>query len=508
MLKKLLNKKLNNKQYLICFFFIFLLHLITINWYPTNFEGAFSKLAYFFSSNNKLFLIDSFYNVQANTIIFSLLGSLLSKFIIFINPEIALRIISAFSYFFLIYAFRNLLIFLKKEDTLFLIIVFFSNPLIWYYGHRIYVDLFAFSIGVYSFSILLRKILNKKNLLLSSLLLGMAILLKPFNLIFIPISFIYLIYKFKFKLKLSLILYIIFPILLFLIFINLNKYYLNFFVTPQKFISSGNIFIQLENISIKYILNIFSNFIYYVGYLGFITFPLLFKFEKKIFNISLFIKAIILFPISFLLSKTLSYYGEINLGPLQKLFNIDFYKFLICLSFIYILYLIFSLKKIIKNNFDLKKIYFLIFIIIFYLFILSFLKLSQRYLLLALPFLYCLIFTVNNSKYIYLINLKLNVIVIGLLLLNYNIKSNLSSQLLARMQQEDILFQTQPGPYTAHLMHEYQHIDNYKKRSSMYFEKKNKYEISKIKPIKGSYETFSYYLFNKSLEKIYLIKVD
>ena len=139
----------------------------------------------------------------------------------------------------------------------------------------------------------------------------------------------------------------------------------------------------------------------------------------------------------------------------------------------------------------------------------SFLKLSQRYLLLALPFLYCLIFTVNNSKYIYLINFKLNVIVIGLLLLNYNIKSNLSSQLLVRMQQEDILFQTSPGPYTAHLMHEYQHLNNYKKRSLMYFEnKKNKYKITKIKPTEGRYETFSYNLFNQSLETIYLIKDD
>ena len=136
-------------------------------------------------------------------------------------------------------------------------------------------------------------------------------------------------------------------------------------------------------------------------------------------------------------------------------------------------------------------------------------KLSQRYLLLVLPILYCLIFTVNNSKYVYLFNLKMNLLVIVLLLLNYNIKSTLSSQLLARLQEKNILFQTSPGPYTAHLMHEYQHLKNYKKKSLMYFENlKTNYVISKIKPTKGRYETFSYNLFNKSLEKIYLIKVD
>ena len=507
MLKNLLNKKLNNKQYLILIFFIFLLHLITINWFPTNFEGAYSKLAYFFSSNNKLFLIDSFYNVQANTIIFSLLASLISSSVEIIRPEIALRLISASSYFFLIFAFKNLLIFLKREDKLFLIIIFITNPLIWYYGHRIYVDLFAFSVGIYSFSILLKTTLDKGNLLLSSLLIAFAILLKPYNLIFLPISFLYLIYKFKLNLKI--LFYIFIPVSIFLIFINLNNYFFGFFIVPQKHVATGDIFITLEKVNIEYISYIFSNFIYYVGYLGLITFPLLFRFEKKTFNKNLFVKIIIFFSISFLLSNLLSSYGEINLGPLQKFFNIDFYKFIICLNFTYILYLILSLKKIIKNDFDLKKVYFLIFIVFLYLFILSFLKLSQRYLLLVLPILYCLIFTVNNSKYIYLLNLKLNIIVIVLLLLNYNIKSTLSSQLLARLQEKKILFQTSPGPYTAHLMHEYQHLKNYKKRGLMYFgNTKNKYKISKIKPTEGSYETFSYKLFNRSLEKIYLIKVD
>ena len=81
MLKKLLNKKLNYKEYIVFILIIFFLHLFTLNWYPTNFEGAYSKLAYFFTSNNKFFLIDSYFNVQANTIIFSLVGSLINNII-------------------------------------------------------------------------------------------------------------------------------------------------------------------------------------------------------------------------------------------------------------------------------------------------------------------------------------------------------------------------------------------------------------------------------------------
>ena len=345
MLKNLLNKRLNNKEYLIFISLIFLSHFITINWYPTNFEGAYSKLAYFFSSSNKFYLIDSYSNVQANTIIFSLVASLLSNVTIFISPEISVRILSAFSYFFLIFSFKNLLSFLRKEDNLFLIILFVSNPLIWYYGHRIYVDLFAFSIGVYGFSILLDNENNKKIIFLSSLWIAFAILLKPFNLILVPISFIYLIYSYKFKLKTYLLAHTLLPIFIFFIFIVINNHYLNFFIIPEKFVTSGNIFTSLEKIDSGYILNIFTNFIYYVGYLGILTFPLLFKLDKNYLNINFFFKIIILLLVSFLLSKLLPYYAEISLGPLQKFFNIDFYKFIICVNFTYIFYLIFSLKK-------------------------------------------------------------------------------------------------------------------------------------------------------------------
>ena len=508
MLKALLNKRLNIKEYLVIFFFIFLLHLITINWYPTNFEGAYSKLAFFFLQQDKLFLIDSFYNVQANTIIFSLLSSLLSKAIIFLSPEATIRILSATSYFFLILAFKNLLSFLKKENKLLFLIIFISNPLIWYYGHRIYVDLFAFSIGIYGFSILLDNFKDKKKVLQTSLWVSFAIILKPFNLIYLPIIFIYLFFieKIRSELKFNLIVGIILPIFIFFIFLFLNKYYFDFYLLPDKFISDGSIFIKLEKIDLVYLLNIFSNFIYYVGYLGLITFPLLFRLTKKSLNKNLIFKIIIIFSISFLLSKFLSSnYGEINLGPFQRLFNLDFYKLIICTFFTYIFYLIFSLKKIVEERFDLKKIYFFISIILIYIFALSFLKLSQRYLLLTIPFFYCLIFIISNSIYIYMINLKFNVLIILLLLLNYNIQSNLTSQLFSIMKERDIIFQTDPGPLLPHLMHEYQHIINYKNKRLMYFDTITRYKISNKPSSDKRSEVFSYNLFGKSLKKIYLV---
>ena len=90
-------------------------------------------------------------------------------------------------------------------------------------------------------------------------------------------------------------------------------------------------------------------------------------------------------------------------------------------------------------------------------------------------------------------------------MLNYSIQSKLSSDLFNIMQKRNILFQTDPGPLLPHLMHEYQHIQNFKKDNLMYFDD-ILYKISYEIPINKSYETFSYDLFEKSLKEIYLIQ--
>ncbi|WP_415278477.1 hypothetical protein ABXT72_00930 [Candidatus Pelagibacter sp. Uisw_094] len=104
-----------------------------------------------------------------------------------------------------------------------------------------------------------------------------------------------------------------------------------------------------------------------------------------------------------------------------------------------------------------------------------------------------------------MINLKFNVLIILLLLLNYNIQSNLTSQLFTIMKERDIIFQTNPGPLLPHLMHEYQHIKNYKNKRLMYFDTITRYKISNEPFNNKRSEVFSYNLFGKSLKKIYLV---
>ena len=55
----------------------FIVHLASINFFPTNFEGGYGAYADFFHSDNKLIYLKSYYFTQFNTYLFSLIASFL-----------------------------------------------------------------------------------------------------------------------------------------------------------------------------------------------------------------------------------------------------------------------------------------------------------------------------------------------------------------------------------------------------------------------------------------------
>ena len=81
-------------------FFSFLIHLVAINFFPTNFEGGYGQYSDLFNSKNKIFYLKSYYSSQFNTFIFSGLASALNFLIPFIDGFQAIKILSAISYFF------------------------------------------------------------------------------------------------------------------------------------------------------------------------------------------------------------------------------------------------------------------------------------------------------------------------------------------------------------------------------------------------------------------------
>ena len=115
-------------------FFSFLIHLITINFFPTNFEGGYGQYSNLFNEEDKIKYLKSYYVSQFNSYVFSAIGSILNYTIPFIDGFQSIKILSAFSYFFLGYGVYNFLKFYGyKYDFTLLILIIFLNSIIWTY---------------------------------------------------------------------------------------------------------------------------------------------------------------------------------------------------------------------------------------------------------------------------------------------------------------------------------------------------------------------------------------
>ena len=175
-------------KYLIYFSFLF--HLVSINFHPTNFEGGYGQFSDFFNSKNKIAYLESYYFSQFNTYIFSAIASILNFLIPLINGFQSIKILSAFSYFFLGYGLFNILKYYEyKFNIILFILIIFLNCIIWSYGFRAFNDLFAFSLAIFSFAGILINLKNKI-IYFYALLLGIGISIKSYNLILIlPLLF-------------------------------------------------------------------------------------------------------------------------------------------------------------------------------------------------------------------------------------------------------------------------------------------------------------------------------
>ena len=446
-------------------FFTFIIHLITIDFHPTNFEGGYGAYANFFNYDNKILFLTAYFNTQFNTYIFSGLGSIINDILPFINGYQSIKLLSASSYFFLCFGVLNILEFYKynNDKILFILIVLF-NSIIWNYGFRSYNDLFAFSLAIYSFSKILKSP-GSSYIYLNSFFLGIAIVIKSYNLILlIPI---YLLLFFENKKKfLPLIKYILVTILIILPFAvyNLIIYkYLGFLFAP---ISEDLQFAIIGNNSDRDIFWVLNNFVFYIGYLTLISFPFsvifFLKSQNKITKNTI-ISFVSIVLISIYLQKFFFISSELDLGPLQKLIPDNFYKSIILANFIFFIMLIKNL--ILTKSIDKRKIKIsltIIFTILCYVLALSFIKASQRYLILPIPFLFLFLFNIIQPKNVIFIMLVIYSFFNSLLFTNYYITSKSTYQVMNYLKKEKILVNTNPGVITPHVHHLYDNCAEFK----------------------------------------------
>tara|TARA_B100000989_G_scaffold125526_1_gene93048 strand:+ start:6995 stop:8503 length:1509 start_codon:yes stop_codon:yes gene_type:complete len=451
MIKNQYNDKIN-LNYLIIL--SILIHLISINFHPTNFEGGYGQYSDLFNEDNKILYLKSYYSSQFNTYAFSALGSLLNFFVPFVDGFQSIKILSTMSYIFLGLGLFNILIFygFKFKPITFISIIFF-NCIIFSYGFRAFNDLFAFSLGIFAFS---RILSFQKNKLLwfDSLLLGVSMVIKSYNLILL-IPLVIFFYSRINLFKINKIIISIVIILLPIIFFNIFTYNtLGFVLAPSNEDLEIAIIGNDKNRDFFWVIN---NFIFYIGYLTLICFPFiiisLISYIKKQTKKILY-SLLILFFLSFYIQKYFFIASELDLGPVQNYINEKFYKTVIIFLFflfVYYVYFFFKFERLNKKQFNICIT--IIISVLIYLFVLSFIKAAQRYLILPLPFLYLLIFNKQQPQILILVTLFIYMIINSLLLGNYYIVGKSTKIIMDYLKINQIVENTIPGVITPHVYH-------------------------------------------------------
>jgi hypothetical protein len=429
------------------FFYLlaFLFHIIFINYHAVNSDYMFAVGSDLISTQN-LEIIKLFFDFNANTLGFSIIIYLLN-ISTGIEYHQIIKIISATSY--ILIFFGNYYLFKKFKFKinffLFGLLILF-NPLIWNYGFRSNPDLFSFSLAYFIIAVLLNYNFNFLFHFFFLIFLSLAIIIKPINGILILLLFFesYKTCQFKkFFITCSVILFFIF------FYFVYNKILFGFYLIPPKYSSMG------FNLN-----KFFNNFIYYSGLIFFLYVLFMIRIIldfikelsiKKLIILLLFLLSIFLIIFKFSYLNTQS---EITLGFLNNFIPSKFYHFLICFSAIlnwfYIFIIYFKIQK--KNNFFYYYKFF-IYLILIYLTIISFFGPgAQRYLIVLLPFYYFIILNNEQSKKIiyfyFVIFFLINVILFG----NFYNNNNINKKVINHLNNEKIIFQTNPGPLGSHVL--------------------------------------------------------
>ena len=131
----------------------------------------------------------------------------------------------------------------------------------------------------------------------------------------------------------------------------------------------------------------------------------------------------------------------------------EVYKSNFSLIFLCIFYIYFLIIKINKRQQTISLI--IIITILFYLFGLSFIKAAQRYIILAIPFIFLIILNNRQPKIIIYCTLILYFFVNSFLLANYYIVGKSSEIILKYLKTNQILEHTIPNVITPHVYHLY-----------------------------------------------------
>jgi hypothetical protein len=478
-------KIFNIKGSLILFFTIFF-HLIIINRFPINYEYSFVDVAKYFDTFNNT-LLKNYGRVQSNTIVYSFFIFLFSKLLFIENLYVVARILTVSSYIFLYFAIINFNNFYKYKSINKIVLILFLNPIIWIYGYRISVDLLPVSLFFFSVSLFFIKKNKFFIKFISSFLCAISIIMKPF-FIFLSLYILFIIFILNKKNYINIVLnfglYISLSIILLFSYLIWSYYNFGYFVNTINHLIFSDLNIKI----------FFFNFITYLGITSIYLFPIILFFSKPI-STNKIVFTLLLMVIFFIFgfNNNLNSSGEItgiNIFAIKNNFIIGIYFSL----FIYFIFFAYNNYQNINNS-TRKLLLFFLFSVFIYLFILSFFRMTERYVIILVPFLYLFFFRSVSKKLYNSIIIFFIIIDIFLSVRSYN-RSWLSEKTFFYLKEHSLISLTEPGPIR----------DSYDWSLVEYSNKdKTKYEVvnfhvkNYIKKFTNDYFIFesSYYLINK-----------
>ena len=436
-------------------FFAVLFHLIISGFPLVNLEWAFSDAALFFEKGEYNY-IEQYFIFQANTLGVPFVTFLLAKVLPFLKISIIPRLLSAIGFIFLGKGLLKINRILKTSIPGYIVLlVVFLNPLLWTFGGRGTADFFPAALSVFGLAVYWEQSDNSWKKLIAIIIIGFSIILKYHSiLILIPLVVeIFIRPDQKVKIIFIRIGKLLFGTLILpIVYIILIKQKFGFWLAPP-------IYLGRHGLSTSYF---FTNFFTYFGYMATLLVPFsilptiyflkqsyLFKRESNIFA-SLFFGILFFFVGYFWIRPQ----GEMNFGPLDGIINdglLGGIFMVLVLVMIFIFFLCFKriyLER--KMFFSNRHLLSLIIGIIGFLFVLSFTRPAQRYLMFILPLaIFLLPMTLANKKTVFLTTTIYFLINIFLLYNQYT-SGTATEMMVSRLHQKGIIEKTDPGVINVH----------------------------------------------------------
>lgn len=430
---------------------------VAISGFPlVNLEWAFSDAALYFTNREHVY-IDQYFEYQANTLGVPFLTAFFAKILPFIDIQILPRILSAVGFIFLGQALLKMNRMIQTNIPGYIILlVVFLNPLLWTFGGRGTADFLPAALGLFGLALFWEQKDFSVKKYVAIAILGFAITLKYHAVLLLVPLVVEILLRPTQKIKTAVwqsVITIVGVLIIPCLYILLVRQKLGFWLTPPLYLERHKL-----NLS-----DFLTNFSIYFGYLALVLLP--FSISSVFYFIRHLqpqkrLKSLVTFVLIGLSLFALGYgwlrpHGEMNFGPLDGIVSpaISGGGFMI-LTLVLVVIIYQAIEKIDFNWSGLTSFRYVLCMvlgIVAFLFILSFTRPTQRYLMFILPFAYLILLPrVLGNRMIIYSSIVMYAVMNFFLLGNQYATGSATQMMVNELRKKGMVEKTEGGAINAH----------------------------------------------------------